>query len=69
MPTSHHSQCALSVNKIALWDALQIHSHTPLSLHIFSPRSKGENPKAMADNGKQPIKEDSTPPKKRTIQE
>jgi hypothetical protein len=68
-PTSHHSQCALSVNKIAPWDALQTHSHTHPSLHIFSPCSRRENPKAMADKGKQPIKEDSTPPKKRTIQE
>jgi hypothetical protein len=43
--------------------------HTPPSLHIFFPLLRGENPKAMADKGKQPIKEDSIPPKKRTIQE
>jgi hypothetical protein len=49
--------------------ALQIHSHTLPSLHIFSPLLKGENPKAMADKGKQPIKEDSAPSKKRTIRE
>jgi hypothetical protein len=55
--------------KIALWDALQIHSHTPPSLHIFSPCSRRENPKVMADKGKQPIKEDNTSPKKRNIQE
>jgi hypothetical protein len=60
---------ALSVNKIALLGALQIHSHTLPSLHIFFPRSRRENPKAMADKGKEPIKEDNTPPKKRTIRE
>jgi hypothetical protein len=69
MPTSHHSQCALTVNKIAPLGALQIHSHTLPSLHIFSPLLKGENPKAMVDKGKQPIKEDNTPSKKRTIRE
>jgi hypothetical protein len=30
---------------------------------------RGENPKAMAEKGKQPINDDGTPPKKRTIQE
>jgi hypothetical protein len=48
---------------------MQIHSHTLPSLHIFSPYSKGKNPKAMTDKGKQPIKEGSAPPKKRTIPE
>jgi hypothetical protein len=57
---------ALSVNKIACQDALQIHSHTHPSLLISSPALRRENPKAM-DKGKQP-QEDSAP-KKRTIRE
>jgi hypothetical protein len=45
---------------------------TRILLHHFtssSPVLRGENPKAMVDKGKQPIKEDSIPPKKHTIQE
>jgi hypothetical protein len=45
---------------------------TRILLHHFtssSPLLRVENPKAMADMGKQPIEEDNIPPKKRTIQE
>jgi hypothetical protein len=38
-------QCALSVNKIACWDALQIHSHTHPSLYIFSPAPEEKTPR------------------------
>jgi hypothetical protein len=45
---------------------------TRILFHHFTsspPRSRGENPKAMADKGKQPIKEDITPSKKHTVLE
>jgi hypothetical protein len=61
---SHHSQCTPSVNKIAYWDALQIHLRTHPSLLISSPVLRGENPHAM-DKGKQPQEGSSS--KKRTI--
>jgi hypothetical protein len=41
----------------------------PVITSHLPPCSRGENPKAMADNGKKPIKEDNIRPKKRTIRE
>jgi hypothetical protein len=45
---------ALSVNKIALWDALQIHSHTHPSLHIFSPAPEEKTPKPWRTKASNP---------------
>jgi hypothetical protein len=57
-------------NKIAplvLYKSTRIHFHHFTSSHLASPEVK--TPKAMAEKGKQPIKDSSAPPKKRTIRE
>jgi hypothetical protein len=68
-PASHHSRCTLTANKIAplvFCKSIRTHFH-----HFTSsrPPSSEKTPKAMADKGKQPLEENSFPPKKRTIRE
>jgi hypothetical protein len=48
------------------WCSANPLAYTSITSHLL-PYSRGKNPKAMADKGKQPIKESSDPPKKRTI--
>jgi hypothetical protein len=68
-PASHHSRCTSTANKIAspvLCKSIRIHFHhfTP-----SRPPLQEKTPKAMADKGKKPLKENSFPLKKRTIRE
>jgi hypothetical protein len=58
-PTSHHSRCTLTTNKIAplvLCKSIHIHFH-----HFTSsrPPPPEKTPKAMADKKKQPLEENS----------
>jgi hypothetical protein len=68
-PASHHSRCTPTTNKIAplvLCKSIHIHFHHFTSSH---PPLLEKTPKAMADKGKQPLEENSFPPKKRTFRE